>query len=624
MLVKRQLIFLFSMGLWAASGCGGHEPAASSPAAPAPAAAPATDTIAFRGVKFFDGEAMRGPGNVIVAGGVISAVGKDAVIPDGATIIDGAGKTLLPGLIDAHAHVWEAANLAQSAAFGVTTVLDMMSVPKSVQALKATLDSPAGANLADLRSAGNAVTAPKGHGTEYGIPMRTIKGPKEAQAFVDECIAEGSDYIKIIYTLGNPRYENISKETLTAVVKAAHARKKLVAVHIGSAAGARDAIAAGADGLAHLYLGPKADPSVAKLAAEHGAFVVPTLSVLSSVAGGSVGAKLEADPRIADALAPKAEAQLTTSFQIPVSPKRRFESAQKAVANLRAAGVPILAGTDAPNAGTTYGASVHGELSQLVAAGLSPTEALTAATSAPAKAFHLDDRGRIAVGLRADLVLVTGDPSADITATRNIVDVWKGGEKIDRKTYLSQVEAEKQAAAKAASVPAPKGSESGLVSDFEGKKLAAKFGAGWLPSTDSIRGGTSTVKLTLVKRGAKKSSGALKIAGTLAKSKTPFPWAGAMFAPGKAAMAPANLASKKGISFWAKGDGRTYALMVFDQSHGFMPLLKRFVAGKKWTEHTFTFASLGIDGAGLMGVLISAVNPPGDFELVVDDVRFMP
>ena len=79
------------------------------------------------------------------------------------------------------------------------------------------------------------------------------------------------------------------------------------------------------------------------------------------------------------------------------------------------------AGTDAPNSGTAHGASLHGELQLLVEAGLTPTEALAAATSAPAAAFHLTDRGRIAPGLRADLVLVEGDPTADILQTRAIV-----------------------------------------------------------------------------------------------------------------------------------------------------------------------------------------------------------
>ena len=80
----------------------------------------------------------------------------------------------------------------------------------------------------------------------------------------------------------------------------------------------------------------------------------------------------------------------------------------------------------------TYGASLHKELEHLVDAGLTPTAALAAATSATAKAFRMIDRGRIRTGLRADLVLVDGDPSIEIRATRNIVEIWKRGVRVQR------------------------------------------------------------------------------------------------------------------------------------------------------------------------------------------------
>jgi imidazolonepropionase-like amidohydrolase len=110
-------------------------------------------------------------------------------------------------------------------------------------------------------------------------------------------------------------------------------------------------------------------------------------------------------------------------------------------ANLRAlrdARVPILAGTDAPNPGLAHGASLHQEMELLVEGGLSPIEALAAATSVPARCFGLHDRGRIAPGLRADLLLVRGDPTLDITTTRDIVSVWKGGVQLERKTRANQ------------------------------------------------------------------------------------------------------------------------------------------------------------------------------------------
>ena len=110
-----------------------------------------------------------------------------------------------------------------------------------------------------------------------------------------------------------------------------------------------------------------------------------------------------------------------------------------AIPPLSGAHIPILSGTDAGNPGTAPGISLHGELEYLVKAGMTPEQALAAATSAVASTFHLADRGRIASGLRADLVLVNGDPTADITATRNIVQVWKAGIPLDREAWRQRV-----------------------------------------------------------------------------------------------------------------------------------------------------------------------------------------
>ena len=99
------------------------------------------------------------------------------------------------------------------------------------------------------------------------------------------------------------------------------------------------------------------------------------------------------------------------------------------------AGVTLLAGTDAPNPGTVFGASLHRELELLVRAGLTPVQALAAATSEPARVFGLADRGRVAAGLRADLMLVAGDPLADITATRAIARIWRDGVCLDRRPF---------------------------------------------------------------------------------------------------------------------------------------------------------------------------------------------
>lgn len=101
--------------------------------------------------------------------------------------------------------------------------------------------------------------------------------------------------------------------------------------------------------------------------------------------------------------------------------------AVRVAAALRDAGAPLLAGTDATPFAPLHGESLHRELVLLTEAGLTNEQALAAATSVPARHFGLSDRGRIAPGLRADLVLVDGDPTRDITATLAIADVWRRG-----------------------------------------------------------------------------------------------------------------------------------------------------------------------------------------------------
>jgi len=187
---------------------------------------------------------------------------------------------------------------------------------------------------------------------------------------------------------------------------------------------------AAADGLVHLFADTPPNPDFIRSVAKHKAFIIPTLTVLQSTtaSGMASGKGLTVDPRLKDYLTPGEIANLTEWAKGNGELKYAFETVRR----LRDAGVPVLAGTDAPNPGTAHGVSIHREMELLVEAGMTPQQALAAATSVPARAFRLKDRGRIAPGLRADLVLVGGDPRKDITDTRNIVRIWKGGKPFER------------------------------------------------------------------------------------------------------------------------------------------------------------------------------------------------
>jgi imidazolonepropionase-like amidohydrolase len=581
--------------------------------------AQSNNEFVIRDVRIFDGTHVIPKGQVWVQSGKIKAVGANVKAPSAVRTINGEGDTLLPGLIDAHTHAFGNA-LKEALVFGVTTELDMFTSHEYAVQIKREQVEGKDLDLADLRSAGTLVTAPHGHGTEYGMPIPTISSPDEAQAFVDARIAEGSDYIKIIYDDGKTygiTIPTVSKETLAAVIAAAHKRRKLAVVHIGSLQDASAAIQSGADGLAHLFVDAPPDAEFAALVAQHHAFVVPTLSVLASVSGAPSGKPLANDSQLQPYLSQDTFKNLNTPF-----PKSHgsFANAQRTIRELKARHVLILAGTDAPNPGTGHGASMHGELALLVAAGLTPLEALAAGTSVPAHAFRLEDRGQIAPGKRADLLLVRGDPTADILATRNIVTVWKLGVADDREGYRATLEREKKAAAELKQAPAPAGSESGLISDFdEGTAPTAKFGSGWSISTDSIRGGQSTAQMKIVDGGAENSKGALQIDGTIVESAVA--WAGAMFFPGSAPMTPVNLSSKKAITFWAKGDGHSYRVMVYSQTNGYIPQMQSFDAGPEWKKVTMPLSAFTTDGHDVMGIFFGAWSSPGHFTLVIDNVR---
>lgn len=584
-----------------------------------PGAVAAEGPFAIVDARIFDGSQVIPKGTVVVEGGSITAVGPEVKPPAGARVIDALGATLLPGLIDAHTHNWGDAP-ARALQFGVTTQLDMFTDPGFARALREE-QAKTPLERADLVSAGYLATAPGGHGTQYGVPVPTLTRPEEAQAWVDARLAEGSDYIKIIWEDGSAyghTRPSLDRATVAALIKAAHARGKLAVVHVSTQTSARAVLEDGVDGLVHIFGDRDAEPGFAALAAERKAFVVPTLAVEEGGVGGPGGAALAAHPRFAPYLQPAEVASLKGRSDRP-STRRDLIVATEAVRQLHKAGVPILAGSDAPNRGTAHGASVHREMELLVAAGLTPREALAAATSVPAKAFRLADRGRIAPGLKADLLLVEGDPTADILATRNLLRIWKSGREIERR------KAETVAAAAAAPAAKPQLPASGLVSDFEGEELKPTFGYGWMVSTDAMMGGKSTATHRLVPGGAPEGGSpgqSLEVAGEL-RTETAYAWAGVMFLPGPAAMAPADLSDVRELVFWAKGDGGTHQVLFFATSLGWVPALKTFVAGKEWQRHAIPLAGIdGFDPKGVTGIFWGG-GTPGAFRFQIDGVTLV-
>ena len=344
---------------------------------------------AVTNVRVFDGRQLLPLGTVVMEGGRIGASG----VAD--EVIDGAGGVLMPGLIDAHVHLHDRHTLELLTGFGVTTALDMACAPPE---LVGSLRSVPG--LTGIRSAGTPAVAPGSMHSRIPVTGQRglIAGPDQAARFVADRIAEGSDYIKII--VGNPGPSH-DQATLDALTAAARERSKLTVAHASSYEAVEMAQRARVNVLTHVPLDKALDETAAAAAVADGRILIPTLAMMEGV--------------VAQSAPPGAD----------------YAAARQSVTVMYRAGVPILAGTDANAVGVpaaiSHGASLHHELELLVDAGLSPLDALRAATSRPAHYFGLADRGVIEPGRRADLVLIDGNPLRDITATRSVRRIWCGG-----------------------------------------------------------------------------------------------------------------------------------------------------------------------------------------------------
>ena len=413
----------------------------------------------------FDGKALLGLKTVVFQHGKITAISEFP--PEDAVIIDGTGTTLMPGLIDAHVHT-SVQFLRDALKFGITTELEMMGgfTKKGRDSQLKGID-----DIADVRSAGMGLTAPGGHPDELipkgdGIPEFVLKemermseeekaafiaaheaqqleeetGPdvtttEGAIVFVHQQVNNGADYFKIMIEEGTvmnaPGLPMIKPAILKAAVDEAHKLGKIAIAHVLTAEAAKTAVEIGVDGLAHLFIDrPAWTADLIRSIAEKGIFVTPCLVLNSSIIGKSA-CHVANDQRVSPKL--NEEWKMTMCSCFNTFPSGNMADNFSNVKDLHDAGVDILVGTDVsvpmPHlGGLAHGVSVHHEMQLLVEAGLKPVDALKSATSVIAKRFDLSDRGLIAEGMRADLLLVKGDPTSTISDSLNIVGVWKEGE----------------------------------------------------------------------------------------------------------------------------------------------------------------------------------------------------
>ncbi|MCU1271792.1 MAG: beta-glucosidase [Acidobacteriaceae bacterium] len=170
------------------------------------------------------------------------------------------------------------------------------------------------------------------------------------------------------------------------------------------------------------------------------------------------------------------------------------------------------------------------------------------------------------------------------------------------------------------SLPAtPAGSNAGVVSNFDDMKTSASYGA-WMITSDQQMGGKSTASMHPIEGGATGSKGALQVTGEI-QPGADFTWAGVVFHPGSSPEDAVNLSSKKTISFWAKGDGKNYAVAVQTESTaGQMPGIQPFAAGPEWKQYTFSWSDFKTDGHDVVGIAFARAQEPGKFEFEIDEV----
>lgn len=557
--------------------------------------------LMLTGVTVFDGAAFRPDQSVLIEDARITAVGRDLAAPPGAQLIDGAGLTALPGLIDAHTHTW-GEGLTDALRFGVTTHLDMFTAPGQLARARADRTDPSVHDRADMLSAGMLATVEGGHGTQFGVPVETLSTPADAPGWVEAREAEGSDFIKLVYMPDSPVFPSLDLITARAVIDAAHARGLTAVAHVDTLKGARDMVEAGVDGLVHVFADAPVDAAFIEAARERDVFVIPTLAVLASLAGGDAGASFAADPRVSEHLSPAQRRGLAGGFGMPPTPRYQYPLAAANVAALHQAGLTILAGSDAPNPGAAYGASLHHELQLLTGAGLTPGEALHAATLAPARVFALEDRGRITPGARADLVLVEGDPGADITSTLSIAAVIRNGALTERG------DAGLESAGPAAGAR-PQTLDIGV---FDG----VTNGFAWTETTDAVAGGSSTAALTT-------AGGVLRTEFTIASGFT-FPWAGPSYFPAGAEARPLDVSGLV-LTLRLRAAPGDYRVMMFNVSQAGSPPARAIRLDETWrTVRVGMDAVSGLDSSALLGFAVVGGPAPGDGWIEIDAARFEP
>jgi imidazolonepropionase-like amidohydrolase len=373
--------------------------------------------------------------DILVVDGRIVEVGSPS-IPTDATVLDYTGKWIIPGLVEAHAHVsgyWAPdqisdpmarviAELGLYARYGVTTVSSLGDEPPSARRVREAQDT----HLLDRSR------------LTFAGPVITAATPREARAAVAENAAAGVDWMKIRVDDNLGTTTKMPWEAVQAVLDGAHERGMRVATHLFYLDDAKRLLRMGTDLVAHSIRDARVDEEVIGLLMETGTCYVPTLTreVSAFVYGQRPeffddpfflkGAKESEVHRVSDPGLMQAMKESAAAARY----REGLDQAQGNLKRLSDAGAAIAFGTDAGPPGRFPGYFQHLELELMVEAGLTPEQALASATRVAASCLEISDVGTLEAGRWADLLVLRSSPLEDITATKTLEKVYIAGNAI--------------------------------------------------------------------------------------------------------------------------------------------------------------------------------------------------
>ena len=412
----------------------------------------------FEGARLIDGTG-RPPvekSAILVENGLISRVGTTGRIPlpRGGRQIDLTGKTVIPGLVLLHGHVGYLSGTTFSADnYTRDTIVDhlkrylyygvvaMMSTGTDPGDLPYRLrDEPHAGAL--FLTAGRGIAAPNAstgnlamRGVAYGVSTED-----EARGAVRELAVRKPDFLKIWVDDRNGAVTKLSPRLYRAIIDEAHARGIRVMAHVYYLADARDLVEAGVDGFLHLVRDEEMDDGLVRRMKEKNVFVTPNLSTSEAGTYTDKPAWLD-DPALAEsatsAMIRKVADTYAARRDAGAAPRQAattsYTKQQRSLARLNAAGVPIALGDDTGIENTFFGFGEHRELELMVLAGMTPMQAIVAATRTPAALLRLQTRGTVARGKSADFVVLDANPLEGIANTRKIANVYQDGQQVDRQ-----------------------------------------------------------------------------------------------------------------------------------------------------------------------------------------------